>query len=164
MRGQSDFYANRASLLAKAMRDETTHERLSRLIQNAVKAGQFRSQTQVLEAAGLSSGYMGELKKRCESDPQAPMTTATAVSLAQALGVSLYDVTGEPQVLADSDDEDPERASAVRAAREMHLPEAAIQAVLRERPGSGDRRYWWLRIETVASQLDWPTPTRTHKL
>lgn len=140
------------------MSSETTYERLSGLINQAVAAGQFRSPAQVLKTAGLSSGYLGELRKRCETDPHANIMSETAVRLAQALGVSLYAVTGEPEAPV-SDDPDSERSWAVGAARYLQLPEAAIQVVLRESPGAGDRRYWLLRIETVARQLNWPSPT-----
>lgn len=144
------------------MSNETAHARLSRLIGQAVKSGQFKNQTQILRAAGLSSGYMGELAQRCAANPQATIQADTAVSLAQALGVSLYDITGEKERPAD-DDEDPERGWAVSSARIMRLPEAAIQVVLRESPGAGDRWYWWLRIETVARQIGGPAPGRFGK-
>lgn len=136
---------------------ETLHERLTRLIQNAVDSGQYKNATAALKACGLTSGYLGELRVRKTPNPS--MRLDKAVGVALALGVSLFEVTGEAEPPV-GDDPDPERAWAVIAARAMQLPEAAIQTVLKEQTGAGDRWYWWLRIETEAAKLGRPPARR----
>lgn len=138
--------------LARMARRETASERLNRIIDEAVKAGAFPSRAEVLRRAKVSSGYLAELKQRCDADPGANMRTSTAQKLATTLRVSLADLLDEPAPLVEGD-RYANRAEAVSAARTLRLSPAAIRRVQAEDPGE-DRpvMYWFRRIETEAER------------
>lgn len=152
---------------------ETLIERVDRLIGEAVAAGTFRSHAQVLIAAGLSSGWLSEGQRRLERfrrgelKKEPTLEVSTAAAIAAALQISIDELVGETERgPSGCHDEDPDRAWAVVAARALHMPESAIQAVMSLPPleptsssdESNRRRWWWFkRIEAESSA---PSPTK----
>ncbi len=136
------------------MATENILQRLQRLIRESVRSGRHASQSGLLRSQGLSTGLVGELRKRITADPTAGMTGDTAEKLSRALGVSVQTIlTGDS---ADSElvDVYRERAAAIDAARALKLPEAAIQLVLKEDPGgSPSAMYWFRRIESESERV-----------
>lgn len=132
---------------------ESVVQRIDRLIAAAIARGEHRSAAQVLIAAGLSSGWLSELRQRVERDPGATITAATASALAAALRVGAAEIYGEEPPPPDND-VFPERSWAVLSARILHYSEAAIGRV-RAEPGQTDwtRLYWFRRIETETERL-----------
>lgn len=134
---------------------ETVYSRLLGLIDEAVAAGRFKSRADFLDQAGLSSGYLGEFAERTARNEGASMTLAKASVVAGLLGTSVAALTGaiddqEPPVI----DKYPGRAWAIAAARNLKLPESAIQLVLKEDPGRDPGRwYWFRRIEAEAERI-----------
>lgn len=120
-----------------------------------MRAGRFRSEAHFLAEVGLSSGYLGEFATRIEKNPAASMRTATMSRVSELLGVPVA------ALLAENDETEPpvvdiypERAWAIAAARNLQLPEAAIQLVLKEDPGKDPGRlYWFHRIESEAERV-----------
>lgn len=137
--------------------DESLIERIGRLIAEAVDRGDHNSEADVLEKAGMSSGWLSERRGKAalaiEAGKLPPgIRASTAARLAETLGVSLGELLGE-SVPAPDDDEDVERSWAVRAARDLQLSELAIRTVQAEPPGLGDRRYWFHRILAEAERV-----------
>lgn len=130
-------------------------DRLERLIDAAVSATRFESRADFLEQAGVSTGYLGNFRKRVEKNPEATLTAKNAAQFAKLLrmttGQLLTAITGdEPPV----DDPYPGRAVAMSAARALKFPEVAIQATLLEDPGSDPGPlYWFRRIESETERL-----------
>lgn len=132
----------------------TIVDHLEMLIDDAVRAGRFESRAHFLRKAKLSTGYLGSLRKRIETDPDASMTAPVAKRVAAALGMSTDALMGSLEVGSVQDDEYPDRAWAISAARILQFPEVAIQAVLNEDPGRDPgRMYWFRRIEAEAERL-----------
>lgn len=138
-----------------AMASENILGRIERMIDEAVRAGRFRSRTDFLEQAGKSSGYLGEFRQRIAREPTATITADTARAFAELLGVPVQSI-----IHPEQDDVPPlvdkysGRAFAVQAARNLQFPEAAIQLVLKEDPGRDPgRMYWFRRIESEAERL-----------
>jgi hypothetical protein len=125
---------------------------LDRLISEAVAAGRFTNQAQVLKAVGLSSGYMGELRQRTAKNPDATLNLDTAVKFADVLGCPVTLLTGDTP--APSGDPYEGRSWAIIAARALGLPESAIQTILAEDPGHDPGKLWWFkRIEAEGERL-----------
>jgi transcriptional regulator with XRE-family HTH domain len=128
-------------------------QRVVRLVEQAVAAGRFESEAAIMEAAGLSPSYIGELRIRAKKNPKAGLKQRTVEALARALGITAAQLVGdvdEPALV----DVHPNRAFAVEAARKLQLPEAAIQVVLREqRNDDPSRIFWFRRIEAEAERL-----------
>lgn len=138
---------------------ETAATRIRRLVAQAIRAGRFANEAQFLKAAELSDGYFGELEKRCAENPEATVRGDTAKRMAAALGVSLAELLGAAdeaeQPLVDVY---PNRAWAIQAARNLALPEAAIQVVLKQDPGRDlHRMAWFRRIEAEAENIRPPS-------
>jgi hypothetical protein len=141
---------------------ETAVLRISRLIEEAVRSGRFASEREVMSKAGLSPSYLSErrnaLKKPAapgKRKPKVSVGAEKARAIAGILGVSIHDLLGEPdpreQPLVDVY---PHRSWAVKAARDLDLPEAAIQVVLRLDPGRDlPKMAWFHRIEAEAENL-----------
>jgi hypothetical protein len=135
---------------------ENVAERLERLFDQAVAAGQYGSHAQILKAAGLTTGWFSELKGRVRRKPAAGISGKTAAALATALGVSTSAVLGteDERVPVGEADPYPDRFWAVQAARALQYPEAAIRVVLTEDPGRDPGRlYWFRRIEAESESL-----------
>jgi hypothetical protein len=133
---------------------ENILQRIRRLVAESVRAGRYPSSTAALRAAGLSTGFFGELSKRLASDPEAGMTDRTAKALAEVLGVDVQTILSGETEASTLVDVYPERSAAVEAARKLQLPEAAIQLVLKENPGgSPSAMYWFRRIESEAERV-----------
>jgi hypothetical protein len=142
------------------MEEEHILDRLKRLVDEAVRAGRFKSRTAFLTAAGMSSGYFGEgssrksgtLKKR---KSPASMNVETVKKCAELLGVAVVSIISPEQT--DSDvpvDKYEGRAFAIAAARKLKFPEAAIQLVLKEDPGTDlGAMYWFRRLETERERV-----------
>src|SRR5688572_4590555 len=135
---------------------ETVLERIRRQVAIAIRAGKFETEAQFLRAAGIKSdGFFGELEKRTRENPSATMRADTAAKIASVLGISVDDLMGsgapdEPPLV----DVYPNRAWAVKSARDMDLPEAAIQLVLKYDPGRDLQKLaWFHRIEAEADAL-----------
>jgi len=132
--------------------NETFLDRLEQLIDEAVRAGRFTSPTDFILKAGLTSGYLGEFRTK---RPKGGVQASTAKEFARMLGISVA------SLLDPSSDEEPPvvdiypgRAWAIGAARNLQLPEAAIQLVLKEDPGADlGRMYWFRRIESEAERV-----------
>jgi hypothetical protein len=141
------------------MATENILVRIERMIDEAVRAGRFRSRTEFLEKAGKSSGYLGEFRQRIAGDPGATITADTARAFAELLAVPVQSIVHpEQDETPPLVDKYPGRAFAIQAARHLQLPEAAIQLVLKEEPGRDPgRMYWFRRIESEAERLR-PTP------
>jgi transcriptional regulator with XRE-family HTH domain len=136
------------------MPQESVLDRINRLIAEAVRSGRFRSRNDFLEKAGISTGYLAEFRGRTKKNPGASLTPAMARTLATALGVPVSELLGEPAPEAPLVDVYEERAWAVKAARALQYPEAAIQLVLMENPGRDPgRMYWFRRIEAEAERI-----------
>jgi hypothetical protein len=136
------------------MSQESVLDRMLRLIDEAVRAGRFNSRTDFLEQAGLSNGYIGELRQRTDRDPASSVRGKTARQIATLLAVPVGMLLGEEGDEPPLVDVYVERAWAIQAARNLQLPEAAIQLVLREDPGRDPgRMYWFRRIEAEAERI-----------
>lgn len=129
--------------------------RLERLIDEAVRAGRFSSRTAFQKAAGMSSGYLSEFKRRIAENPRATLKADTAERCAALLAVPVAALINpeqdeEPPLV----DKFPGRAFAIHAARNLQFPEAAIQLVLKEDPGRDPgRMYWFRRIEAETERI-----------
>ena len=137
------------------MSKTTVLERLLSFVDEAVRAGRFNSRADFLEQAGLSSGYFGEFEGRIARNRKATITLETARACAGLLGVSVAELTDErDEDLPDVVDKYVGRAWAIQAARNLKLPESAIQLVLREDPGvDPGSMYWFRRIESEALRV-----------
>jgi transcriptional regulator with XRE-family HTH domain len=136
------------------MSAESLPHRVRRLVAEAVKAGRCSSERDVMDAAGLSPSYLAERINAANKDPSVSIRQATLVRIAVALGISVADLTGDVGGEAPLVDVYPSRAWAIMAARNLQLPEAAIQVVLREDPGHDPGRlYWFRRIESETERL-----------
>lgn len=125
--------------------------RLLRLVDEAVAAGRFNSRADFLAQADLTSGYFGEFETK---RPNGTIKLDTARRFAELLGTSIASLTGEDAEEPPVIDKFEGRAWAIGAARNMQLPEAAIQLVLKEDPGHDPGRwYWFRRIEAEAERL-----------
>lgn len=140
------------------MATESLHERLYRLVAEAVRAGRFESHTDFLKQAGLSSGYFGEQRSRAERNAggakgDSSMRIDTAQGLAKLLGMTLSQFIGESEGPPIVDIHEG-RAWAVNAARNLRFPEAAIQVVLAEsRSDDPGMMYWFRRIEAESERI-----------
>lgn len=137
---------------------KTIHDVLSEKIAAAVKSGRFASSAQLLKAAGLSNGFMGELQGRVLKNPAAGLRLDTAQKLATVLQCQVTDLAIEPEVI----DGDPYegRSWAIIAARALGFSERAIQTVLLETPSTDPGKMWWFRrIEAEQERLA-PASTR----
>lgn len=135
---------------------ESIADRIRRLVREAVVAGKFRSSNHFWspEGCGLSKDYLGNLRSRLKTDPDATVTFESADKIARALGLPVSAVTGRDDSHAPVDDRYPNRARAVSAARDLQLPEAAIAAVQAEDHGFDmPRLSWFLRIQAEAVRL-----------
>lgn len=134
---------------------ETVVERIRRLVSLAVRSGKFANEAEFLRTIGRSDGYFGELASRTSENPSATVRGDTAAKIAEALGVSVAEVLGapahnEPPLV----DVYPNRAWAVAAARNLDLPEAAIQVVLKQDPGRDLHKLaWFKRMEAAMEDL-----------
>ena len=132
---------------------EDLAERLGRIFDATIKAGKYKSRAAVLKAAGLSSGYLTELRKRIRTQGSASLTMETAAAIAHAVGCDPSQLMGAAPHTGLTEPY-PERVAAVVAARALQLPELAIAAVLTEEPSDDPGRlYWFRRIETEAERL-----------
>ena len=135
--------------------------RITRLIAEAVRAGQIDSERALMQAAGLSPNYLSERRNALEKALVANKVKLPSVgsekarAIAAKLGTTIDELLGEGQ--GDEPplvDVYPNRAWAVWAARALQLPEAAIRAVLRQDPGADLlRKAWFRRIEAEAENL-----------
>ena len=135
---------------------ETLAQRVRRLVQEAIKSGRYATEADAAAAAGRSPQWLANFIIRAEEDPSATMRQDTAEGLARALGISVAELVGA-EAADDATlpvDIYPARARAVRAAKDLGFPEAAIQVVLREQrndePGA---LYWFRRIEAEAERI-----------
>jgi len=129
-------------------------DRLLSYVEEAVRAGRFQSKADFLKQARLSRAYFSEFKIRLEKDPDATMLMPSLQRCAQLLGVSVADIAGEKGDEPDVLDVYEGRAWAIQAARNLKLPEAAIQNVLKEDPGvDPGRMFWFRRIESEALRI-----------
>jgi Arc/MetJ-type ribon-helix-helix transcriptional regulator len=129
-------------------------DRLEWLILQAVAARRFSSHSDFLKQAGFQSrGQLKSWRARLEKNPGAKIGNISA--MARLLGMTVERF--EAEVFGadpSSSDRYPSRADAVDAARKLQLPEAAIQAVLSEDPGTDPGRwYWFKRIEAESARL-----------
>lgn len=134
---------------------ETVVERIRRYVQMAIRAGKFENEAAFLRAIGRSDGYLGELASRTEDNRNATVRGDTAAKMAEVLGINVADILGA-QDFAEQPVVDvyPNRAWAIKAARDLQLPEMAIQIVLRHEPGYDlERLTWFHRIEAEAESL-----------
>lgn len=107
-----------------------------------------------MDAAGMSKSYLSERVNAAKKDPNVSMRQVTLVRLASVLGITVAELTGDVGDEAPLVDVYPGRAWAILAARNLQLPEAAIQFVLREDPGHDPGRiYWFRRIEAESERL-----------
>jgi hypothetical protein len=136
---------------------EILAHRIRRLVQEAIAAGLYRNEAEVAAAAGRSPQWLANFISRAEQDPDATFRQDTAEGLARALGISVAQLTGDGDEGHDSTlpvDVYPARARAVRAARDLQFPEAAIQLVIREkRDDDPPAIYWFRRIEAESERL-----------
>lgn len=135
---------------------ETIADRIRRLVREAVVAGKFRSSNHFWspEGCGLSKDYLGNLRSRLKTDPDATVTFESADKIARALGLPVSAVTGRDDTEGPSDDPYPNRARAVSAARDFQLPEVAIRAIEAEDHGFDlPKLSWFLRIYAEAMSL-----------
>jgi hypothetical protein len=129
--------------------------RIRRLVAEAVRAGQYPSAAAVMKKAGLSRSYLSERQSAQRDDAEASVGSDAARGIAAALGMTVGELLGteepgEPPLV----DVYPGRAWAIKAARDLELPEAAIQAVLRQDPGHDlPRIAWFKRIEAETESL-----------
>jgi Arc/MetJ-type ribon-helix-helix transcriptional regulator len=145
-----------AETVAPVEQPERPLDRLLRLMDEAVDRGDFSSRADILRRAGLSSGYLGELRQRDDAAkergaPPADMLAPTLRALASTLGITVSELSGAEEPPPD-DDVDPNRSWAVLAARALLFPETAIRIVQAEPPG-GSRWYWFRRIEVESERL-----------
>lgn len=134
---------------------ESAPERVRRLVQEAVDSRRFASVSAVMKAAGLSRSYLAERLNAARGDATAGIGSKPAIALAALLNLSVEELLGtarpaEPPLV----DIYPNRAWAVQAARDLDLPEAAVQVVLRQDPGRDlHKMAWFHRIEAEAESL-----------
>lgn len=130
---------------------ERLSERVTRLLAKVVADGAYPSATSALEAAELTSGWLGELRKRERvyyANPEGPPPTMRgdkAQALAAVLNVSIGELLG-----GTPDELDPaeERLAAVKAARNLQYSEAAIAEIeQRSLLPLRDRHRWLEEIE-----------------
>jgi hypothetical protein len=135
---------------------ETIADRIRRLVRKAVDDGKFRSSNHFWgpDGCGLSKDYLGNLRSRLKTDPDATVTYESAAKIARALELPVSAVTGRDESQEPITDPYPNRARAVSAARDLQLPEAAIRVIQRENPGHDmPRLSWFLRIQAEAVRL-----------
>lgn len=130
---------------------ESQLDRITRLIAERIEAGKFKSESEVIELAEMSSGWLSEKRSKASEGKTPGINGATARRLAAVLDISVSELLGEEPAPPD-DDEDPERSWAVCAARMLQYSEAAIRLVQTEPPGQS-RLYWFMRIEAEAARL-----------
>lgn len=136
------------------MTTENIADRLVRLIGEAVSGGAYNSQSDFFKKHRLSTGTIGELRKRLRKKPEASLNGNTAAILSKALGVPIHELLTGERPESDLVDKYRERAKAVDSARNLKYSEAAIQLVLREDPGGTPTEfYWFLRIQTEAERI-----------
>lgn len=137
---------------------KTIHSVISEKIAAVVASGRFSSSAQVLKAAGLSSGFMGELLQRVTKNPDAGLRLDTAARLAEVLQCPVTELTmASPR---ESSDPYESRSWAIIAARALGFSERAIQVVLLESPPNDPGKMWWFRrIEAEQERLS-PASTR----
>lgn len=146
------MFRNVAESQQMSQTEKNLADRLEELFQQAIDAGRFKHKTAILEAAGLSSGFFSEMRKRIRQNGFATLNGGTAEKIAKVLRLELYQV----MQATDATGADPyqSREWAIIAARALQFPEVAIQAVMSEDPGSDPGRlYWFHRIETEAERL-----------
>lgn len=144
-----------SGILQEVPREILAH-RIKRLVREAITSGRYRTEAEVSEAAGRSPQWLSEFLIRSASNPEATFRQDTAEGLARALGVTLAELVGQDATddAALPLDIYPARARAVDAARKLGFPEAAIQAVLREkRDDDPPAIYWFRRIEAEAERI-----------
>jgi hypothetical protein len=125
---------------------------LDEKIAAAVASGRYPSEAQVLKAANLSPGYMGELRIRVARNADAGIRLDTAARLAEVLQCPVTDLLNETAQLGSDPYEG--RSWAIIAARALGFPERAIQAVMLEAPSGDPGKMWWFRrIEAEAERL-----------
>ena len=137
------------------MARETVPQRIQRLAEQAVRSGKFPSVSSVATTAGLSRSYIAERVNAAKKDRDASVGADAAAALARALGITVEELLGTKgageQPLVDVY---PNRAWAIQAARNLDLPEAAIQVVLSQDPGRDlHKMAWFHRIEAEAENL-----------
>lgn len=133
---------------------ETIVSRIRARVAEAIQTGKFENEAEFLRTARLSTGYFGELEQRCAKNPEATLRQNTASRIAKALGITVAHLVGDDEPEAPLVDRYPNRAWAVMAARNLDLPEAAIQVVLKQNPGRDlPKVAWYRRIESEAESL-----------
>lgn len=138
------------------MAAENAVQRITRLIDEAVRSRRFASERAVMKLAELSPSYLSERRNALRTGKRkASVGAERARAIAGVLGVSIHELLGEAdpreQPLVDVY---PHRSWAVKAARDLDLPEAAIQVVLRLDPGRDlPKMAWFHRIEAEAENL-----------
>lgn len=128
--------------------------RIEQLVDEAVRGGRFNSQRDFALKAGLSGSYFAENRKRREAGKKpTTLTVDTLLKISELLGVPIGDLVDQAPK-GSTGDKYPGRARAVVAARNLGLPEAAIQVVLDEDPGRDPGvMYWFRRMESEAERV-----------
>jgi hypothetical protein len=139
-------------LLVAAVDTETIVDRIDRLVREAIEDGRYRSATHFwsAEGCGLSRSFLPRLRDRLTApspDGRAPsLTFESATKIATALGLPVVAITGDLDPPSPADPY-PNRSWAVDAARNLQIPEKAIQVVMGEDHGSDlPRIAWFMRI------------------
>lgn len=114
------------------------------------------SERKLAELAGLSKTFFTRLRTRSEEDEKASVEPENATALAKALSTSTeWLLYGKGlRTVADDDDPIPERAAAIRAARELDVPEPAIAKIRAQKPTTRlSKRAWFKRIDALAEEF-----------
>jgi hypothetical protein len=139
---------------------ESLADRIDRLWKDT---GRYTSERHFLRKCHISEGYLAQFRSRLAKAGKAEIASDKAVAMASELGISVDDLLGA-HPLHLPDDEYPERAAAVGAARLLRYPESAIMSVANEThphdPGVG---YWFRRIEAAAAARPIETAPSTQR-
>lgn len=120
----------------------------------------YTSERHFLRQCRISEGYLSQLRNRLEKQGKAELATDKAIAMAGELGLRVEELLGA-HPLHLSDDEYPDRAAAVGAARLLRYPESAIMSVAHETPSQDPGvGYWFHRIEAAAAARPIDTASR----
>lgn len=140
----------------KFSRMKTPADVLEELIRHGEAAGRWKSVAGFFRAAGIKNRQqLSAYRNRLQANDNARLATETMRLIAHGLGMTIDELErrmyGEQ---ASAGGAYPSRDRAVAAARDLQVPEAAIQAVLKESPPSDPGHwYWFRRIESEAIRI-----------
>jgi hypothetical protein len=136
------------------MTRENVYQRVARLIDEAVAAGEASSPTSFLKQVKISSSFLPALKERTRLDPNAKVKIGHAARLAKRLGVTVDYINDGRIAMPTIEDKYESRGLTMMAMRILGYPESAVRSVLTIDPGHDPgMEYWRALIEAETARI-----------